>query len=90
MNTGQPALVVDLEGLTFADKAGLTELVRAWRRAEMEGRRLTLRAPSRAVRKVLGLTRIDRLMVVEEASTVVSRVSEARSGPLHPAQPEEI
>ena len=55
-------VVVDLQGLAFADVRGVSEFGRAWHRAQMGGRRLTLRAPSSAVRKVLRLTGLEELL----------------------------
>ena len=58
-------VVIDLQGLNFADLRGVREFARASRRARIGGRRLRLRAPSAAVRKVLRLTGMEQLLAVE-------------------------
>ncbi|MEV6210736.1 STAS domain-containing protein [Kitasatospora sp. NPDC051914] len=58
-------VAVDLSGVTFIDCSGLRALTAAHRLARRTGRRLTLRAPSRPVVRLLALTRLDREFPVE-------------------------
>jgi anti-anti-sigma factor len=56
--------VVDLSGVTFIDSTGLQGLLLAQKTARQRGGDLILRHPSRAVRRLLELTRlIDRFTV---------------------------
>lgn len=55
-------LVLDLGGLEFIDVTGLHVLLQASQRTEQEGFRLTVVNASRAVRKLLRLTRTTELL----------------------------
>jgi len=57
--------VVDLSGITFIDSTGLQGLLRAQRTARQRGDDLILRHPSKAVRRVLELTRLIDAFTVE-------------------------
>jgi anti-sigma B factor antagonist len=58
-------LVVDLAGVELLDVTGLGVLVGAHRRARLEGRELVLRAPRPRVRRLLKVTRLDRVITIE-------------------------
>jgi anti-sigma B factor antagonist len=56
------AVTLDLENVTFMDSTGLTTLMDAWREAEREGGEFSVRAASPAVRRVIELAGVDRLL----------------------------
>lgn len=58
-------VVVDLGGVSSADVTALKVLAAATRRAAGQGRRVTLRGCGPAVRRLLHLTRLMRLVEVE-------------------------
>lgn len=58
-------LAVDLAELTFVDSTGIGVLLTAARRAEAAGCPFVVRSPRRAVLKVLRLTGVERVMVIE-------------------------
>ena len=58
-------IVVDLAGLEIIDAAGLGMLTAAHLRAERSGRRLVLRNCSDDVRRVLAVTRLNRLFHID-------------------------
>lgn len=55
---GATELVVDLGGVTFMGSRGLAGLLQAQRLVRERGGRLVLHEPSRAVRDLLGMTRL--------------------------------
>lgn len=57
---------VDLARVTFIDSSGLGALLGRWRRIRQEGGRMVLVAPAPAVRPVLELAGIYRLMEVRD------------------------
>jgi anti-anti-sigma factor len=61
------AVTIDLSRLAFVDSTGIRVLITAARRARNEGCSLILRAPNRSVNKVLLLTGLDQLIVIESA-----------------------
>jgi anti-anti-sigma factor len=65
---GGDELVLDLSGLHGVDATGLGVLVGAHRRAGRAGRTLVLQDPSPAVRRVLRLTRLQRVLQVRRAA----------------------
>jgi anti-anti-sigma factor len=58
-------VTVDLTGLTFIDSSGLSALVDAHRRARDAGGVLILRNPTPMLRRLLDITRLESLLVVE-------------------------
>jgi anti-sigma B factor antagonist len=56
-------LEVDLSAVTFMDASGIGVLLAARQRAVDGGGSLTLRAPSRAVRRVTGVLGLDELFI---------------------------
>ena len=63
---GEPALIVDLSGVSFIDGAGLTALVGAVRRAREQRSRVVLVVPAGGVRKVLDGSGLDLVVSVLE------------------------
>lgn len=57
-----PAVAVDMSAVTFIDCAGLRALLAARNHADRQGRHLTVHNPSRPVRRLLALTRLDRYL----------------------------
>ena len=64
VNQGATVLVADMSRTTFCDSAGITALVRAFRRANEGGTKFRLVAACPAVLRVLEITGVDRLIDV--------------------------
>jgi anti-anti-sigma factor len=64
LRTGPRQLILDLAGATFMD-CGSARLIVGAGRFLPEGGRLIIRSPSRAVRRVLELTRLDAELEIE-------------------------
>jgi anti-anti-sigma factor len=62
---GRVELIVDLARLSFIDVSGLNVLVLAARRARAAGGSLVLRSPSRHVRRLLDVLRLNAELAVE-------------------------
>ena len=60
-------LVIDLSGVEVIDATGLGVLLGADRRAKAMNRRLVLRAALPRVRRILRVTRLDRVLALEDA-----------------------
>jgi anti-anti-sigma factor len=60
-----PRVKVDLSGLTFIDSSGLSALVEAHRKARDAGGEMSLRHPTPMLRRLLDITRLDTLLVVD-------------------------
>ncbi len=65
IDTRTGTIAVDLSRVTFLDSSGLKSLVSAHRRLQAEGRRLTVRAPSAAVFRVLQLSGVAAFLGVQ-------------------------
>ena len=59
-----PAVVVDLTRTRFCDSAGLHALIGAHKRAQAEGRQVSLAVTGPQVRRLITLTALDRLIPV--------------------------
>ena len=68
VDTGHGDLVVDIGHLELLDATGLGVLVGAHRRAGRVGRRLVLRCVPERVERLLTITRLHRILVVESAA----------------------
>jgi anti-sigma B factor antagonist len=64
INQGPEILVADLGKTQFCDSAGVSALVRAFRRATSSGTKMRLAVGGLAVERVLTLTGVDRLIEV--------------------------
>ena len=62
LNQGAVLLVADLSRTTFCDSAGVSALARSFRRAEASQSDMRLAVSTLAVRRVLALTGVDRLL----------------------------
>lgn len=58
--------VLDVSGLSAVDSAGLGMFIIAMETAKKAGRSLALRSPSQHVRKLIELSKMDRLIPVED------------------------
>ena len=58
-------VVVDVGGLTFADASALGVLVAAHTRMQAAGARLVVRSPSPLLERMLAITRVDEVLVVD-------------------------
>lgn len=56
-------LALDLSGVTFIDCAGISVLLAARRRAQLEGGSLRVLRASPCVRRVMALTRLDHVLM---------------------------
>src|SRR4051794_24988240 len=63
---GNPHVEVDLPGLTFIDSSGLSALVEGHRAARDAGGVVVLRHPTPMLRRLLDITRLDSLLVVDD------------------------
>ncbi|MFI0422165.1 anti-anti-sigma factor [Spongiactinospora rosea] len=66
VDSGDGDLVVDLSGLEMIDATGLGVLVGTHRRALSAGRHLVLRGVPPRIMRVLAVTRLNRVLRVEE------------------------
>jgi anti-sigma B factor antagonist len=73
LEAGDGELVVDLAGVELVDATGLGVLVGVHRRAQRTGRVVVLRDPADRIRRVLFVTRLDR--VLRTARTVPTAAS---------------
>ncbi len=62
LNHGAVLLVADLSTTTFCDSAGVSALVRTFRRAAASGSGMRLVVGTPAVQRVLSITGVDRLL----------------------------
>jgi anti-sigma B factor antagonist len=62
ISDGDVHLAVDMSGVTFIDAAGIGVLVAAANRAREAGGGLSLLAPSRQVRRLLGVLHLDAIL----------------------------
>ena len=60
-------LVVDLQGVTFIDGAGMKALLELARRAPLRGTHVRVENPSAAIRRLFQLTAIDQSLEVSPA-----------------------
>jgi len=64
LNRGISLLVVDLTGTVFCDCSCVTALIRAYQRGQADGARVLLAGQTPAVRRLLALTSMDRIIGV--------------------------
>jgi anti-sigma B factor antagonist len=67
LDSGAPAVLMDLSGIDGVDSTGLGELVGYLQRFESEGRRLALLNPHRRIMSLLRLTRLDEIFPIFES-----------------------
>ncbi len=66
VDAGTGLLVVDLSGVQSVDVTGLGMLAGTYRRAQAAGRTMVLRAVSPRVARLLHVTRLDRVLPMED------------------------
>jgi anti-anti-sigma factor len=59
-------VMLDLNGLTFVDSAGVSVLIRAKQRAQADGRTLVLRRPTEQLERVFALVGLADWLAVED------------------------
>jgi anti-sigma B factor antagonist len=59
-------LIIDLAETRFIDSTGMGVFVRAFKRLQQGGARLVLRSPNNTTRKVIELTGLGSVLVVED------------------------
>jgi anti-sigma B factor antagonist len=59
-------VMLDLNGLSFVDSAGVSVLIKAKQRAESEGRTLVLRRPTEQLERVFALVGLATWLAVED------------------------
>jgi anti-sigma B factor antagonist len=62
MNAGAALLIADMRKTNFCDSAGVSALVRAFRRASASGSSMRLVIGTPAVQRVISITGVDRLI----------------------------
>jgi anti-sigma B factor antagonist len=67
LDSGTPAVLIDMSGIDNVDSTGLGELVGYMQRFESEGRRLALLQPHRRILSLLRLTRLDEVFRIFES-----------------------
>lgn len=72
VDAGEGDLIVDLSELEMIDATGLGVLVGTHRRAMGAGRRLVLRGVPPRVMRVLAVTRLNRVLIVEVPMAAVA------------------
>lgn len=78
VNQGATALIADMSKTTFCDSAGVSALVRTFRRANESGTKFRLVVTSPAVFRVLGITGVDRL--IDTYPTVAEALGSSKGG----------
>jgi anti-sigma B factor antagonist len=79
LNQGAVLLIADMSETTFCDSAGVGALARTFRRAEASQSEMRLVVSARAVRRVLTLTGVDRLLDIYP--DVAAAVAHRRDSP---------
>ncbi len=85
LDQGAALLIADLSKTSFCDSAGVSALVRTFRRAATGARGMRLVVSTPAVQRVLSITGVDRLM---EAFPTVAASLAGPGGPGGQAQPD--
>jgi anti-sigma B factor antagonist len=67
LNQGAVVLIADMSKTTFCDSAGMSALVRTFRRASESSTKMRLVVTGLAVQRVLSITGVDRLIDVYPA-----------------------
>jgi anti-sigma B factor antagonist len=78
-------LVLDLSDTGFIDSIGLGVFVRAFKRLRDQGSELVLRSPRRNARRILNVTGLDRVMMIDG---VAASVLDPIAGTLRDAVPQ--
>lgn len=63
--TDHPTITVNLSQVTFVGAAGLTVLLYIFNLCNIDGREMILRHPSAAVRRILKVTGLDKILLID-------------------------
>ena len=63
-------LILDFSGVTFMDSSGIGLILGRWRLMQEQGGRLTVRGVPKTLRKVMRVSGLDKLGVLEEKEEV--------------------
>lgn len=66
------SVAVDVAGVHFIDSSGLSSLVWGHRRAQEAGGTLRIRRPSPMLRRLLDITALDQLLVIDDDAALPS------------------
>jgi anti-sigma B factor antagonist len=75
-----PHLIVDVAEMTFIDSSGLSALVHAHRQAADAGGSMTVRRPSPTLKRLLSITHLETVLVVDDAETGPSPTGRSTTG----------
>jgi anti-sigma B factor antagonist len=80
IGAGARTVIADMSGTEFCDSAGVKAVVHAYRHAKAQGCELRLVVTAAAVRRVFGLTEVDRLIpICETMDEALSTLSDPAS-----------
>jgi anti-sigma B factor antagonist len=82
LNRGAATLVVDMGETTFCDSAGVSALVRAFKRASANRTQMRLVVGARGVQRVLSITGVDHL--IDVYPTVAASLAAAGQDGVYP------
>ncbi len=88
LNQGAALLIADLSKTSFCDSAGVSALVRAFRRAAANASGMLLVVSTPAVQRVLSITGVDRLVDTFPSVAASLADSGGQSGQTDQAQPD--
>jgi anti-sigma B factor antagonist len=83
---GSAVIVVDMTQTAFCDSAGVHAILGAYKRAEAEGAEIRLAVTAPAVRRILAITAIDRLLpIYATVAEALAPLQPPASAPVTPA-----
>ena len=88
LNQGATLLIADLSKTSFCDSAGVSALVRVFRRAATSESAMRLVASTPAVQRVLSITGVDRLVDTFPSVAASLAGPGSQSGQMDQAQPD--
>ena len=89
MNQGAVLLIADMSKTNFCDSAGVTALVRTFRRASASENTLRLVVSAPAVQRVLSITGVDRLVDIFPSVAASLAAPYDQDGQVAGAQPDD-
>lgn len=73
LDSARPAIIIDLDGVTFMDSSGLEELIEGYRTVTHRGVTFTLATPTPQINKVLRATGLrDQFPVCDTVATAIA------------------
>jgi len=88
LNQGAALLIADLSKTSFCDSAGVSALVRTFRRAAVNASAIRLVVSTPAVQRVLSITGVDRLVDIFPSVVASLAGPGSQSGQTDQAQPD--